>query len=88
MRSQKSHKRLERDFNYCRSVRHVALALLLICLLGAQVPALSQQFSPGKNIEAVGVPPIPATLPREVGPTRASTAYRWLDGIRRSAKFG
>jgi dipeptidyl aminopeptidase/acylaminoacyl peptidase len=49
-------------------VREIALALLFVCFVAAEVPAQNQQFSPGKNIEAFGVPPIPASLAHEVAP--------------------
>ena len=52
--------------NLQRRISIVALgALLLAC-----VPATSAQgfVTPGKNIEAVGVPPIPESLARELAP--------------------
>jgi dipeptidyl aminopeptidase/acylaminoacyl peptidase len=67
MRS-REHTDLIGHGKYRRRVREVALALLLACLVGASVPAQSGQFSPSKNIEAVGVPPIPASLVREIQP--------------------
>src|SRR5882757_2217742 len=67
MRSREHNDLIGHD-KYRRRVREVALALLLACLVGASVSAQSGQFSPSKNIEAVGVPPIPASLAREIQP--------------------
>ncbi len=68
MRSRESKKRLDRHFKYRRWVRGLAVALLFVCFPGTLATARGQQFSPGNNIEAVGVPTIPASLAREVGP--------------------
>lgn len=67
MRS-REHTDLIGHDKYRRRVREVALALLLAGLVGASVAAQSGQFSPSKNVEAVGVPPIPASLAREIQP--------------------
>jgi dipeptidyl aminopeptidase/acylaminoacyl peptidase len=67
MRSREHTDLIDPD-KYRRKVREVALALLLANLVGASVFAQSGQFSPSKNIEAVGVPPIPASLAREIQP--------------------
>lgn len=46
--------------------RALVLILLALIIIGSNVSAQSQLISPSKNIDVVGVPPIPASLAREV----------------------
>ena len=48
-----------------------ALAALFLLLAGASTISGQEVIDPSKNIEATGVPPIPASLAREVQPYRA-----------------
>jgi dipeptidyl aminopeptidase/acylaminoacyl peptidase len=68
MRSRESKTLLDRHFKHCRWVRGGAVALLFVCLPGSLASPQGQQFSPGNNIEAIGVPPIPSSLARDLQP--------------------
>lgn len=46
----------------------MTLAIVVALIVAQSVSAQSEVISPGKNIETIGVPPIPASLTREVQP--------------------
>src|SRR5260370_42637832 len=52
-----------------KRLRRIGILILVLGLL-AGVPATGAQgfIEPGKNIEAVGLPPIPSSLAREIEP--------------------
>jgi dipeptidyl aminopeptidase/acylaminoacyl peptidase len=58
----------QRDFWFRSLLNEVALLVLCGFLIGTCAFAQSDIYIPGKNIEAVGVPPIPSLLPRDVQP--------------------
>src|SRR5438132_13985083 len=68
MSSRAHTKRLVGYWEYFRPCRTVALTVCLAVLLGTWTSAQGQAVSPGKNIEASGVPPIPASLAKDVEP--------------------
>ncbi|PYS35943.1 MAG: peptidase S9, prolyl oligopeptidase [Acidobacteria bacterium] len=47
---------------------HSIVAFLALLLSISQASAQSDVITPGKNIEAIGVPPVPASLARELSP--------------------
>jgi len=57
-----------RDFKQSRQSKILALAVSLLFLANTSGLAQVQGTAPAKNVEAVGVPPIPASLAREVEP--------------------
>jgi dipeptidyl aminopeptidase/acylaminoacyl peptidase len=65
MRSEAYSQGLTRTCKASSRLRKVVLALLSVWFVGASAPAQGQ-ISPGKNIETVGVPPVPVSLAREV----------------------
>lgn len=71
MRSRAKIETLDRDCDYRRCLRAVALVLSLLFSLGAHVFGQSQVFLPDKNIEAIGVPLVPASLAKEVEPYKS-----------------
>lgn len=57
-----------RDFKQSRQSKMLALAALFLFLASISGPAQAQVIAPAKNIEAVGVPPVPTSLAKEVEP--------------------
>jgi len=55
-------------FRDCSKGKAVTLAIAIALFASPAASAQSEVSSPGKNIEAVGVPPIPASLVHEVQP--------------------
>jgi dipeptidyl aminopeptidase/acylaminoacyl peptidase len=51
-----------------RWLRQISLAALSVCLVSVFTYGQNEVYTPGKNIEAVGVPPVPASLARELAP--------------------
>jgi dipeptidyl aminopeptidase/acylaminoacyl peptidase len=57
-----------RDFKHSRQSKILALAVWFFLLASTSGLAQVQVTAPAKNVEAVGVPPIPASLAKEVEP--------------------
>jgi len=67
MKSEAYRHGLTRTFKVSRRVLEAVLTLLSLFFIGASAPAQAQ-IAPGKDIETIGVPPIPTSLAREVSP--------------------